>query len=184
LAAPIGIATSASAALLLPRPVLALDFSFSYGDQNGQSVEGIIRQIADDATSKPASIEVTRSPVGTPYFPAARWVSGDGFTVSNQQITGYRWKGQASTQDWCLSFDSAGVRPGAQPPLVAMSPSFPFSQVGPCSSPTLTSFGTNPAFTLLSTPALPGQSAPGPLPVLGAAAAFAYSRKLRSRLKA
>jgi hypothetical protein len=182
----------AIAALLAPQPAsaLTLDFNFSFSAING-SVEGIIRGLAEGATTLPASIEVTKATggfggIGQYIYTPNPLIPDTGFFVSNGQI-------DANTADWTgsaildlgggVSGDARLVFNGDRTPPSA--PWYASLQVQRSDNQIplrITSDDPVVFSAITHTPTQP--QVPGPLPALGVAAAFGYSRKLRKRIQA
>lgn len=178
----------ASAMLLgMAQSAYAVDFTFSF-----QGNSGIITGLADNTSNqKPITVQVTSSPAGgairTYYYS-----SGPGFSVSNGQILG------TTTQTVYLSVppsqspDTAGIYGGQAGAnqflgyglLLGLAGVGPFPATG-YSMVCLTNvacYSSNSnvlVYTQVQQAAVPS---PGPLPLLGASAAFGWSRRLRKRL--
>lgn len=181
------IAGLATAVLLAPQSAsaLTLDFNFSFSAING-SVEGIIRGLVDGATTIPSLIEVTQATggfggVGQYLYIPNPLIPDTGFTVSNGQIDANNadWTGIATldlgggvTGDARLVFNGDRIPPSASW----------FAQLQVQRSDNQVPFRITSDDPVLFGPVTPTQ-VPGPLPFLGAVAAFGYSRKLRKRIQ-
>lgn len=156
----------AAGALLDPQSASAIDFTFSFGFSGGVSglITGLVDGLnpCDDANVCQVIVEApgaSAAPTGLYTFE-----SGTGFLVQGGSILKADWKGRLSlplSLPGTLTFTtlSSGLD-------------------GVLSSTQAVDFGLV-SFTHSSR--LP--AVPGPLPLLGAAAALGYSRKLRKRIK-
>ena len=159
----LGVATGS---LLAPQAASALDFTFSFG-----GVEGLITGLVDDDLNQcdhpstcTVTVSVNTSPGQGTYEPIM--VGGGFLWLSGGQLVSADWQGllPAVPNYFNLIFlnlvgrlsyidATAGVVVVGQN-VVTFTPSSP-----------------------------PGSPVPGPLPFLGAAASFGFSRKLRNRIK-
>lgn len=159
----LGVATGS---LLAPQAASALDFNFSFG-----GVTGLITGLAEG--SNPCGLNsgclvsvldagISGAPTG--LYPAFTGPSGVGFSVTGGTVVSSDWIGIQAESDRPVPLFSLLGLVGGEGSL---------SRVGERESGPLT-------FTSASAPP---SAVPGPLPVLGAAAAFGYTRKLRKRIK-
>ncbi|MBW4529443.1 MAG: hypothetical protein KME02_02025 [Aphanothece saxicola GSE-SYN-MK-01-06B] len=173
--------------MLAPQAASALDFTFSFGTE----LSGLITGLVDNETNRcnsgstigcSVSVSTGLANGGTnnangitgagPYTPAG---VGDesGFTVIDGVITEATWFGVSSSGPlYLLNFSSIG----------GSSLSFGVFQEAFCVVDRCIDSGIV-QFSAITTPTPSVPSVPAPLPVLGAAAAFGYSRKLRKRIK-
>jgi hypothetical protein len=173
---------------LAPQAASALDFTFSFGQ--GTGVSGLITGLVEGANScselaGPCFVTFlnaggTGSPTGN-YFnnPVNLLGASGGFTVAGSSIASDGFLGSQSGQLPVGQF--LPVLVFSQPLIGAALGSY-LSNTGQITAihfNQLTLAGSIPSFNLVPT----ATSVPGPLPVLGAAAAFGYSRKLRKRIK-
>lgn len=188
LASKLGRLTSSAAIglgsvlLLTPQPASALDVTFSFG-----GVEGLIQGLTETGfgllnLSFPSLVRVTSAPspgllgdyTVSPPLPGG---GPNGFTVvGGLPVTEFgntvTWVGTNSNGD-LLSF--LNLNPGTPVCGYGINP----QNCGPYTGKLdfVAGGGIQGPVQFASTPV------PGPLPVLGAAAAFGYSRKLRKRIK-
>jgi hypothetical protein len=180
-------------AVIAPPPASALDFSFSF-----DGVQGIIYGLSE-GTSLPAEVILTSFPDSPPEPAYANYIfyslcnayapslvgpgssplpdcddppGYNGFTVVNGRITATDWYGESETPlGWNYRQFLNLTASGAVLEIVElMEPGYVVRR---------STSGVARFRNLSERP-----SVPGPLPALGAAASFCYSRKLRNRIKA
>jgi len=177
-----------AASLLAPQPVSAalLDFTFEFSDiiNPSLSVSGIIRGLEEGKTTAPEFVEVTSSSIGG--IGEYLRTSGRGFAVMNGQITRIPFESptfrgsRGIGLDYLDFFEFPAVGTSA---TLFINGGPPFGEyVSVCEDPLLP-LNCRGTVTFLPLVPVPSTSVPGPLPVLGAAAAFGFSRKLRNRIK-
>lgn len=167
---PLASAASLVAIASLSSPAKALDFNWRFSLQTGSpttsgTVTGTISGLSDNTPDQTAGFTVTVT--SAPNTPPGGWlndwtfVGGPGFTVAGGQITLYD-----------AFFDnSLGNRLdlGSSTQFSNFLADNPFG-------PVFFNLGEGPGTTFFS-------PVPGPLPVLGAASAFGWSRRMRQRLR-
>lgn len=172
----LSLATSATliavSLLVVPQPARALDFGFGF-----DGVEGVITGLVDNTDNQqPGSVVLLKNSLGFPAgWPAgfAVTIGGRGFSVRNGLMT------SASYSMIVYGFPplpggATGLIFEDYPQVVVGTLFWKFSRL-------FYSDQNGPVvFTPLSSPAL----VPGPLPLLGAVAAFAFSNRLRKRSRA
>lgn len=164
-------------------PVSAAGFTFSFETDFSQwpagsagTVSGEILGLADDGTGAATSVLITIIPSGFGNFGgplpinAATWsnIVENEFTTVAGVITAAKFR-TFSAGDLLLFINSGSqnfLRFGEAESFVANENGFEGVSFKPI------------------TPVDPGTSVPGPLPIVGAAAAMGFSRKLRRRIKA
>lgn len=154
----------------------ALDFNFSFTGAgfptSPASVTGIIKGLLDNTNDQKSGLEITITsatntpPSGWPVF--TKYFDGAGFDVLGGSITGVNiiyadesFSSVVVLGDGIVSF----------PQVIKLTGDYDNYD---------SSVGNN---SLVFTPIAPPSSVPGPLPLLGAAAAFRVSRQLRRRIK-
>jgi hypothetical protein len=190
----LGSAVAICTSLLAPPAASALDFTFST-----PGLSGLIQGLIDNATIAPATIMLTTGrpgevPIGTYSYLSNLPPPAPGFTVTGGQIAilpgdpiiEYELTlsdpviafGDPRFEQYGLAFYFGGI--GV--PLLC-----PDSRVG---CPILesrirrgNSSGSTIEAVSFLTASPPSSAVPGPLPLLGAAAAFSFSRKLRKCIK-
>lgn len=176
----LGVATGS---LLAPQAASAANrynFDFSFGSGVTGTITNLVEGInpCNQKPDLPGVCVVSVSTVGTatgagtgPYS----FIVGDGFTVSKvggqPRITAALWGGEQPSTGGNFRSELLFLTPGGD--LNAFG-----ALVNSRANERDVGFGV---FRLKPQP--PSTSVPGPLPVLGAAAAFGWSRKLRKRIK-
>ena len=168
LGASIAALTVLTGSLLAPQAASALDFTFSFA-----GVSGLIENLVDDSqntcdgTTSSCVVKVTNNGVTGAALGTYTYLAGSGFTVSSGVILGDLggWAGLSGNS--ALSFEAGSEGRGRLLDIL----------VGWVARGPVT-------FAAVKQPQPPASSVPGPLPLLGAAAAFGFSRKLRNRIKA
>lgn len=166
------ISGAALAVSLNAGPASALDFTFSFSGTGGSpidstSVTGLITGLADNTPDQTTGFTIAIT--SATNNPANGWstfdtyFSGSGFTVSGGAIT------SASLDYRNINGDVLQLFTGGN--IVLAGGGFTIFNLD---------VGTS-ASTLQFTPAT--STVPGPLPIVGAAAAFRFSRRLRYRCK-
>jgi hypothetical protein len=193
--------------LLAPAPASALSFSFSFNNFGEPPLTGVITGLADSAdaqTGPPVNVSITSGPaqtLGTYTYQASpdSGPSGDaGFSTSNGEVI---LKEIPSIQSRNIIW--TGVLPSptvGEPPIGFLRFARPtqFEELAPLRFGSITA-NWSPVLPSRSMPIPDGLIAgpvrfavvpdpnpaevPGPLPLLGAAAAFGYSRKVRHRIQ-
>lgn len=177
-AAIVALGVSAGS-LLAPQAASALDFNFSFG-----GVTGLITGLAEGSNPcRPGSgcsvnvIDAGVSGAATgPYVYFENRLPG--FTVTGGTIVSFGWEGfEPNGEKYNFKRGGklllgGGPESGFKPPVFGELALLPLGVVN-------SEFGPV-TFTSASAPP---SAVPGPLPVLGAAAAFGFSRKLRKRIK-
>lgn len=189
--------------LLAPAPASALSFSFSFTD-SGQTITGLITGLADNTdfqTDPPVSVSITSGPaqtLGAYTFESSAAFEDGGFSTSNGDIILKTVPTEPFNNIiWTGLLPSPTV---GEPPLgfLRFARLTPFEQLAPLRLGVISGIWApvpptrrNPLpegliagpvrFEAVADPT-PAE-VPGPLPLLGAAAAFRYSRKLRHRIQ-
>ena len=176
----LGVATGS---LLAPQAASALDFTFSFGGTGGQSsagtVTGLITNLGVGANTCDGStacvVTVTSTSTLTGQLGTYNYAIGLGpgtFVVSSSGVLSANWTGTGSGigSPSILSIFDASTFQGIQGI---------WSVYG---TEKTTLAGPPVTFAAVQPPPSPA-SVPGPLPILGLAAAFGFSRKLRKRIK-
>jgi hypothetical protein len=191
--------------LLAPAPASALSFSFSFTD-SGQTITGLITGLDDNSdfqTDPPVSVSITSGPaqtLGTYTFEASGLLGDAGFSTSNgdlilKEIPANEFPSRFIIWTGILPSPTLGDPPlgvlrfGRATFVEELAP-LRFGRVTGVWAPVLPT-RRNPLpeglidglvrFEAVADPT-PAE-VPGPLPLLGAAAAFGYSRKLRHRIQ-
>ena len=198
----------AAAAVALPKPALALDFAFFFNEsysyqilstdpsfQPVYEVEGFVFGLEGQGVQQvPGSLQVNANSWDPLSVGTYHHMEGEGFEVVDGEITRVSWSGILDSPDtyrklvFSTSLWSMWANVETDPP----APEFPI--LGICACMTMVNTigqGSIPVFVALDTvpyvrttgDSIATTAAPGPLPVLGAAAAFQASRKLRRRLQ-
>lgn len=161
-------AAAAAAALITPAPAAAFDVSFSFDGVTGL-ITNLVPNTRFQKCDAPGGCVVT---VDTPTASSFQYQTDaptSGFDTGSDNITEASWNGTVSgvTDGTALRF--FGFATSSFNGFYAVGSNVIFGPV---------SFGP------VTTPPTPGPSSsvPGPLPVLGAAAAFGCSRRLRNRI--
>ena len=157
-----------------PAKVLSFNWQFSNTQGapvfNGGVVTGTVSGLLDNTSNQTTGLTVTVT--STPNTPTGGWLNdwayntGDGFSVSNGLITAYNVRFKNSANDDLYLGDNTGIN---YYPKVADS-NYNFDNRN-------YSFANPVTFTPQ------GAAVPGPLPILGAASALGWSRRVRSRLR-
>lgn len=156
----------------------ALSFNFTFTGNGSPTspatvtgvVDGLVDNLNDQKTGLTVTVtSATNSGLLPDVFTDADYLLGDGFDVSGGQVTGVSI--EYFTASWMIhlgnqSFGNPNYSSTNSPVYNSDSSSGPNNSL---------------AFTPI-TPQAPA-SAPGPLPLFGAAAAFGWSRQLRRRIK-
>lgn len=171
----LGVATSS---LLAPQAASALDFTFSFG-----GVKGLIEGLQDNASNQTSPlVKVTDSPIGG--LGSYTNISPIGFAVSAGAISAADYLGFTSRVptlsdlprleifDCILEDPTNGARLETVCGQLAVGGNLNGVRTLVFESGTV-SFDR----------VVPAESVPGPIPLLGAAAAFGISRRLRRRIK-
>jgi hypothetical protein len=169
------LALGASALHAGAASALTFNFSFSGGGspQSPTTVTGIIEGLIDNTNDQTNGLTATilsatnTPPGGWPVF--TNVTAGQGFDVSGGEVTGVNIRFEAGDNLLLL-----GNQNGFSPQLQTLPPAPTASNIN---------FNNSPSNTLVFT-AVDSAEVPGPLPVLGAGAAFGFSRKLRRRISA
>lgn len=164
-------------ALTSSSPASALDFSFVFSE-GSNSVEGIIRGLVEGQTVYPQFIEVTSSSIGATGRYEWNEISTGGFRVVNGQITTAAWEGRFTQPppDAYAALSLTGTVPFAQGYQVSCINNF-LSCISVLSGANPTDETRAVTYTPLTA------EVPGPLPVMGSAIAFGFSRRLRKRIR-
>lgn len=154
----------------------ALYFNFSFSGTvsptSPASVTGIITGLLDNTNDQKSGLSITITsatytpPSGWPVF--TDYFSGSGIDVSGGSITGANITLQQGNYQNLLFL---GNQEFFTPELNQVISGIYIVDSGPSNN------------SLVFTPLAPPANVPGPLPLLGAAAAFRVSRQLRSRIK-
>jgi hypothetical protein len=184
-------------ALFAPQSAHALDFNFSFIHGGGETSSGLIQNLVDNQTNACDGTDACVVSLSSgPYTPQEAgvyswsevysWLApGRGFTVSSGQITEASWTGYSPSQ---MLEITAGYSP---------VPRLRFQTCGSVSNQTQCGYGNYMRGYIIDMYAYGGTasfapsirngplsaSAPGPLPLLGLAAAFKTSRTVRRRLR-
>ena len=176
-------------ALFAPQAAHALDFDFSFiHDHGGETSSGHIQNLIDNQTNAcdgtdACVVSLSSGPM-TPqeagvysWSEVYSWLApGRGFTVSNGQITDASWTGYSPSQ---MLEIAAGY--GPVPRLRLEMLTNPTRMRGYIVNMYL--YGGPASYAPSIRNGLLTASAPGPLPLLGLAAAFKTSRNVRHRLR-
>jgi hypothetical protein len=149
-------------ALLAPQAAsAALNFNFSFADVSG-SIQGLQEGLnsCTDAQQCKVIVEIAPGQTGA-YIGQYNYVNGNGFIVSGSMI---------SSADW----------DGSSPSGVLILRELPQPSFGGLFGPNGIAGGSPVIFRPQSSDA---PAVPGPVPLLGAAAALHCSRRLRNRIK-
>jgi hypothetical protein len=156
----------------------ALSFNFSFSGTGGNNtpnpsatVTGIVSGLVDNTLDQQfgltfAILSATNNPIGG-WSPFDAYVAGNGFDVSGGLVTGVDIL-YSNNDSAALALGNHGF---ITPELASSDLSFVNTTNDSTSSNGLSFAPTSPA------------SVPGPLPLFGARAAFAWSRRLRRRFK-
>lgn len=171
---PLASTASLVALTSLTSPAKALDFNWQFNNEIGSPttggiVTGTISGLLDNTFDQISGLTITVT--SAPNTPTRGWdynnfsyADGDGFDVINGQVVGA---------------DASFFNPDFTQ-FLSLSD-------GSRSYPQLIDFSTstdNSAPSGITTFTTPVSSVPGPLPILGAASAFGWSRRVRKRLRA
>jgi len=194
-------------ALFAPQAAHALDFDFSFIHRGGETSSGLIQNLIDNQTNACDGTDACVVSLNSgPYTPqeagvyswseVSSWLApGRGFTVSNGQITEASWIGYSPSQmleiaagyspDPRLRFHTCGLASNQSPcgdgngGLIAFpDPTYMRGYIAD-----MYLYGGTASFAPSIRNGPLTASAPGPLPLLGLAAAFKTSRNVRRRLR-
>jgi|LakMenEpi03Aug12_release.lakeMendotaPanAssembly.Ray.scaffolds.fasta_scaffold03441_28 hypothetical protein len=198
----------AAAAVALPKPALALDFVFFFNEsypyqilstdpsfQPVYEVEGFVFGLEGQGVQQlPGSVQINANSWDPLSVGTYHHMEGEGFEVVDGEITQVSWSGMLDSPDtyrklvFSTSLWSMWANVETDPP----APELPIHGICACMTMVNTlSQGSIPVFVALDTvpyvrttgDSIATTATPGPLPVLGAVAAFQASRKLRRRLQ-
>lgn len=155
----------------------ALQFYFSFTGTSSLSadpavVTGLVSGLLDNQSDQISGITVkilsatNTPPIAWPVFDDSLYSDGAGFDVVNGAVTGVDIIYELYNPNILLALGNQGY---LNPFIIHQAPPVPFSIDDPDSS---------------ASNSLVFQLVPGPLPVMGAAAAWGWSRRLRRSLKA
>ena len=172
--AVIGIVIAATVAGA--RPARALDFSFEFSDGN-DSVKGVVRGLTEGQTIYPQFVEVTASAIGGLGLYEWNGQATGGFSVVGGQVNKAAWIGidPQPAPNYLNYLQLNGTSPFTEGFQILCVSEAECRGIISADNPNLD------ARSVIYTPLR--ASVPGPLPVLGAAAAFGFSRRLRKRIQ-
>ena len=181
LLARLAIGVVVTGSLLAPQAASALDFTFSFA-----GVTGLIENLVEGQNTcysyppnEPACFVNVTNTGGANSDPVGLYIH------KNQEASFTVVRGSLALAD----FEGDGpTTPTTTPELFFCNPQIPRSQCARYSQPTGILMGYSLTvgvltFAAVQPPTPSSTSVPGPLPALGVAAAFGYSRKLRNRIK-